>query len=82
MGPVGFEIRLSDNGTDFHTVASQSYPILNKDDKDGIYPYSLSFPETESRYVRMVAKVTPKLPAWHMWPGAAAFLFVDEVCVE
>lgn len=82
MGPVGFEIRLSDNGTDFHTVASQSYPILNKDDKDGIYPYSLSFPETESRYVRIVAKVTPKLPAWHMWPGADAFLFVDEVCVE
>ena len=81
MGPVGFDVLLSEDGTNFRKVASQSYPILGKDDKDGIYPYALDFAETPTRYVRIVIKVTPKLPAWHMWPGNAAFLFVDEISI-
>lgn len=82
MGPTGFDVLLSDNGNDFRKVASESYPIMGKDDKDGIYPYSLDFSETQARYVRIIVRVTPELPVWHMWPGSAAFLFVDEVCVE
>lgn len=81
MGPVGFDVLLSEDGTNFRKVASQSYPILGKNDKDGIYPYALDFVETPTRYVRIVIKVTPKLPAWHMWPGNAAFLFVDEISI-
>lgn len=82
MGITGFEVLLLENGKDFRKVASRSYLVLGKEDKDGIYLYSLNFPETQARYVRVIAKVTPKLPGWHMWPGAAAFLFVDEVCIE
>ena len=55
---------------------------IDKEDKDGIYPHTLSFSVVETRYVRIIARVTPKLPAWHMWPGNPAFLFVDEVCVK
>lgn len=82
MGPIGFDVLLSADGANFRKVASQSYPVLGKDDKDGIYPYTLDFTETPTRYVRIVVKVTPKLPAWHMWPGNAAFLFVDEISIE
>lgn len=82
MGPVGFDVLLSEDGINFRKVASQSYPVLGKDDKDGIYPYALDFTETPTRYVRIVVKVTPKLPAWHMWPGNEAFLFVDEISIE
>lgn len=82
MGPTEFDVLLSDDGRNFRKAASRSYPVLSKEDEDGIYPYSLDFPETQARYIRVVVKATPKLPAWHMWPGADVFLFIDEVCVE
>lgn len=65
-----------------HDNLQGSYPVLDKEDKDGIYPHTLSFSVVETRYVRIIARVTPKLPAWHMWPGNPTFLFVDEVCVK
>lgn len=82
MDAIGLEVWCSEDGKDYRKLASASYPVLGKEDKDGIYPHSLTFPEVETRYIRIVAKRTPELPAWHMWPGNPAFLFVDEVCVE
>lgn len=82
MDAVGLEAWCSSDGKHFRQLASESYPVLGKNDKDGIYSHRLSFPETEMRYVRIIAKVTPALPSWHLWPGDPAFLFVDEVSVE
>lgn len=82
MDATGMEVYGSTDGTSFQKLAADSYPILTQTSKDGIYPHQLSFAETQVRYVRIVAKVTPKLPAWHMWPGDPAFLFVDEVSVH
>lgn len=82
MDATGLEVQCSDDGKNFRKLASESYRILNKQDKDGIYTHRLSFPETRTRFIRVIAKVTPKLPAWHTWPGDPAFLFVDEVSVE
>ena len=82
MDATGMEVWCSENGKDFRKLASATYPVLTKEDKDGIYPHTLSFPPVKTRYVRVIAKVTPKLPTWHMWPGDPAFLFMDEVCVE
>lgn len=82
MDATGMEIWCSEDGKDFRKLASASYPVLGKDDKDGIYPHSLTFTEVETRYIRIIAKVTPELPAWHMWPGNPAFLFVDEVSIK
>ena len=82
MDATGLEVWCSEDGKEYRKLASASYPVLGKEDKDGIYPHSLSFSEEETRYVRIIAKVTPKLPAWHMWPGNPAFLFVDEVCIK
>ena len=82
MGATGMEVWVSDDGKDFNRIATASYPILDKTAKDGIYPHTLTFDPTTARYVRVVLKATPQLPAWHTWPGGAAFLFVDEICVE
>lgn len=82
MDATGMEIWCSEDGKTFRKLASAVYPVLGKEDKDGIYTHKLSFPETETRYLHIVAKVTPQLPSWHTMPGAPAFLFVDEVCVE
>ena len=82
MDATGLEVWCSEDGKEYRKLASASYPVLDKEDKDGIYPHTLSFSVVETRYVRIIARVTPKLPAWHMWPGNSAFLFVDEVCVK
>lgn len=82
MGAAGLEVWVSDNGTDFRKVASQSIPILQQTDRDGIYPHTLSFNETTVRYLRIIARVTPQLPAWHSQAGTPAFLFVDEVSAQ
>ena len=82
MDATGLEVWCSEDGKEYRKLASTSYPVLDKEDKDGIYPHTLSFSVVETRYVRIIARVTPKLPAWHMWPGNPAFLFVDEVCVK
>ena len=82
MDATGLEVWCSEDGKEYRKLASASYPVLDKEDKDGIYPHTLSFSVVETRYVRIIARVTPKLPAWHMWPGNPAFLFVDEVCVK
>lgn len=82
MDATGLEIAGSDNGRDFRRLASATYPVLGKEAKDGIYTHALDFPSVSVRYIRIGAKVTPKLPSWHTWPGDPAFLFVDEVCVK
>lgn len=82
MDATGLEVWGSDDGQDFRRLAADTYPILGKEAQDGIYTHALDFPEARIRYIRIVAKVTPKLPSWHMWPGNPAFLFVDEVCVR
>ena len=43
---------------------------------------SVSFDKVKARYIKIIAEVTPKLPAWHSMPGEKAFLFVDEIGVE
>lgn len=82
MDATALEAWGSDNGKDFRRLAADAYPVLGKEAKDGIYTHALHFPQTPVRYLRIVAKVTPKLPDWHMWPGNPAFLFVDEICVN
>ncbi len=82
MDATGLEVWCSDDKKSFRKLASAVYPVLRKEDKDGIYSHSLSFTRTRARYIRVIARVTPRLPAWHMWPGNPAFLFIDEVCVN
>ena len=82
MGATGLEVYCSDDGAEFRRVAQKAIPILGPDDEDGLYEHSVRFPERMTRFVRVVARKTPELPAWHQWPHTPAFLFVDEVIVD
>lgn len=82
MDIIGMEVWCSADGTSFTKVAESSKPVLTKDDRDGIYRHELTFETRAARYVRIVGKVTPKLPKWHIWPGGDAFIFVDEIYVN
>lgn len=82
MDIIGMEVWCSADGKEFTKVAESTKPVLEKNDRDGIYRHELSFDTQTARYVRIVGKVTPKLPEWHTWPGGDAFIFVDELYVN
>ena len=81
MGAAGVTVKVSDDGKNFKTIASKKIPSAAKEDKDGLYPQSISFEPTTARYVEVIIN-SDKLPAWHGGAGNSAFLFVDEIVVD
>jgi hexosaminidase len=67
---------------DFQTVAHVEYPIEGKNDPDGIKEYTVTFPETDSKYLHVTARTLEALPQWHGAKGRKGYLFVDEVIVK
>ena len=83
FGLKGLEVYVSDTGKDFKKVASKTIPVLEKGAKNNVARREeISFAPVKARYVRIVGKATPKLPAWHPGAGSTAFLFVDELGVN
>ncbi len=78
---TGMQVEVSNDGTAFTKVASEDYPMPSAH-TSGIVPHSISFPETEARYVKVIAKTVKALPDWHAGKGKPGFLFVDEIEVN
>ena len=74
-------VQTSANGNDWTTVASEKYPVATGNESL-IRNHTLTFPETEAQYVRVIATPLAALPAWHTGKGKPAFIFVDEIVVE
>ena len=51
-------------------------------DPDGLKSYTVTFPETSARYLRVEAQTVGEIPAWHGAHGKKGYLFVDEIVVE
>lgn len=83
FGLTGLEVYVSEDGKSFRKAGSARFPVLEKGSKNNVpHKYEISFAETPARYVRIVGKCTPELPAWHPGAGRKAFLFVDEIGVD
>ena len=83
FGLTGMEVYVSNDGKSFSKVASRQIPVLEKGSKNNVPCHNtLAFDKTKARYVRIVGKCTPTLPAWHSGAGKKAFLFVDEIGVN
>lgn len=78
----GFSVEVSDDGTNFKKVASESYPVMKETDKNGIYEHKLTFDPVTTRYVKVTALSEREIPAWHGGRGNPAFLFVDEITID
>ena len=81
MGATGVIVKVSDDGKTFREVANQPIPELKADDKDGIYPQSVTFDPQTARYVEVIIK-GGKLPTWHGGAGNPAYIFVDEISIK
>lgn len=75
----GLMVEVSADGKNFTKVASESYPAMKEDDKNGVYHHELTFDPVQARYVRVIAPTEQSMPAWHGGKGSPAFLFVDEI---
>lgn len=80
--PVNVIVSTSGNGTDFTEAGRIDIPVPSSKDADGIVDYTVSFPETSARYIRIEAETLKAKPSWHSRGGAPGFLFVDEIIVK
>ena len=58
------------------------YEIESQDEPNCPKEYTLEFPETSARYLKITAKVIESLPEWHSGKGRPGFVFVDEIMVN
>jgi hexosaminidase len=82
FNPLCLCVAVSEDGTTYTEVAKAEYPIESKAAPNGIKEYSVSFPETSARFVKVFAKTLEALPEWHPGAGHGGFLFIDEIVVN
>ena len=80
--PSSVGVYLSDDGSEFTEAALMSVPQETAGSPDGVKPFKVLFPETSTRYLRVVARTVDPIPAWHGAAGQKAHMFVDEIIVE
>ena len=83
FGAREYIVSVSEDGTNFKQVYKEEYPVLTAADPKGeTVDLTATFDTIKARYVKLFAKSTQPLPAWHSAAGRPAFLFVDEIIIE
>lgn len=83
FGLTGLEVWISEDGKQFKSVTSKSIPVLKKGTSNNSSKREeITFDKIRTRYVRIIGKATPSLPAWHSGAGKKTFLFIDEIGVN
>ena len=82
FNPLDLTVYVSEDGKDYSEVAHDEYPIEGGvDDGNGCNEYTVTFPETSARYLKVTAACLEALPEWHSGKGNPGFVFVDEIVV-
>jgi len=77
-----FSVEISNDSVNFTPLATEEYPVMKQEDKNGIYDHSMRFSPVETRYVKVKATSEKSMPDWHNGKGKPAFLFVDEISIR
>ncbi len=80
--PLGLAAFTSEDGETFTEVARIEIPMETAADPEALKSYSVTFPETSARYLKVEAVTVNPIPEWHGAHGRPGFLFVDEICVN
>ncbi len=80
-GPKTLVVCTSEDGAEYVEVARMDVPDIAKGEDDGAREYSVTFPETSAKYLKVTAG-SNRMPQWHPNRGRSAYLFVDEVVVR
>ena len=82
FNPQSIVISTSEDGKTFTEVAKEVYGPEGEDEPNALKEYTLTFPETSAKYLKIWAETITSVPAWHPGAGGAGFLFVDEIVVR
>ena len=83
FGPMDMTVYTSEDGENFTQVAHADYPVTGLiDDGNVCEAYTLNFPETSAKFLKVTASCIESLPDWHPGKGSPGFLFADEVIVR
>lgn len=81
--PMDMIVYTSEDGKEYTEAARAEYALEGRvNDGNGCKDYTLTFPETSARYLKVTAKTIEALPEWHSGNGRPGFLFVDELIVK
>ena len=82
FNPLDLTVFVSEDGKDYSQVAHDEYPVEGGvDDGNGCKEYTVTFPETSAKYLKVTARCLEALPEWHSGKGNPGFVFVDEIVV-
>lgn len=81
FNPAAITVSISEDGKEFIEVAGKEYAPEGENEPNGIKDYSLVFPETSARYLKVKADAVKAKPQWHERPGTPGFVFFDEITV-
>ena len=80
--PKGMHISLSNDGKKFRKILTKTYPTTQENKPTEIINFTETFDTQKARFVKIEVKSNLVNPDWHPAPGAACWLFIDEISVE
>lgn len=80
--PASIEVSTSQDGENFTQVALLAVPEESASSQDGVKSFTATFPQTEARYLRVVANTVNPIPDWHGARGEKSHMFIGEISVE
>ena len=82
FNPLDLVVFTSEDGKNFTEVARAEYPAEGPDEENGKKEYTLTFPETSAKYIKITSRTLEELPQWHDGRGRNAFVFIDEIIIR
>ncbi len=80
--PLDLVVYTSEDGAEFTEAARLDIPVIAENDADGLREFSVSFPETSAKFVKVTASCLKAMPEWHVRKGRTGYLFIDEIIVK
>lgn len=80
--PKGMEVAVSETGGNYKTVVNKKYKVKDGPTPPELANFTEAFEPTKARYLKVKVKSVLTNPEWHPAPGAACWIFLDEVIVE
>lgn len=80
--PEKIVVEVSEDGENFSEVAVADNGVENETDPDMLKDFTLTFPETSARYIKVTIEPVKNIPDWHYAAGRRTYVFVDELIVR
>ena len=80
--PEKIAVAVSEDGENFTEVALLDNGVEGENDPDVLKDFTLVFPETSARYIKVTIVPVQSVPEWHYAAGRRTYAFLDELIVR